>query len=605
VYSQRMENIRTRLRANPTDGLAASEMILLRHDIAKAFQAAPSAQLEILYKGELGIVHDTLLSMGVSGYPAQPTERVTIASILQRLSQRPADPGALNLILAGMLYEGPHKLLPCEALPMIPIWLLDNIMKYALGMPWLFKEKGEIELYYQHLARWVNYLHANILSNRASADWHEVLRGFMGHATFISLYFSWQNPREIYRQRAELIEFALALWGCRPDFAFGPRSPNSGKIRFGVLAPNFSPRSETFATLPVYAHLDREAIEVILLAPASRDKPALEGYCASYADRLIDIPDDLVQSVDAIRALDLDVLWIGSNLSAGASKFVSLGAHRLARIQITGGCTPTTSGFHSIDAYVSGNLTEPDIGAQDQYTEQLICLNGPVLCFDFGPGGNQTATQIFDRVKLNIPEQAVVYASGTNFFKITPELEELWIRILASSPDSMLLLYPFNPNWIKSYPAGPFLNRISSTCRRLGVDGKRLVILPPLPTIADIRVMLASVADVYLDSFPHSGMTSLIDPLLAGVPTVVLEGNSQRSRMASGALRDMNITGLIAGDQEAYLELAMRLGRDKNLRLQYAQQVRQQIAKPPKFLDTRWYSDEITRLLKKLVLHQS
>jgi predicted O-linked N-acetylglucosamine transferase (SPINDLY family) len=85
----------------------------------------------------------------------------------------------------------------------------------------------------------------------------------------------------------------------------------------------------------------------------------------------------------------------------------------------------------------------------------------------------------------------------------------------------------------------------------------------------------------------------------------VLEGNSQRSKMASGALRDMNIPDLIAGDQEAYLELAMRLGRDKNLRLQYAQQVRQQIAKPPKFLDTRWYSDEITRLLKKLVLHQS
>jgi predicted O-linked N-acetylglucosamine transferase (SPINDLY family) len=149
------------------------------------------------------------------------------------------------------------------------------------------------------------------------------------------------------------------------------------------------------------------------------------------------------------------------------------------------------------------------------------------------------------------------------------------------------------------------LHRISSTCRRLGVDGKRLVIIPPLPTIADIRAMLGNVADVYLDSFPHSGMTSLIDPLLAGVPTVVLEGNSQRSRMASGALRDMNIPELIAGDQEAYLELAVRLGRDKKLRLQYAQQVRRQIARPPKFLDARWYGDEMTRLLKKLALQKS
>ena len=604
MYLQRLENIRTRLRTNPTDGLAAGEMIKLRHDIAKAFQAAPSTQLEILYKGELGTVHGTLLSMGVSGYPAQPTERETIASIFQRLSQGPMDTGALNMILAGMLYEGPHKLLRCEALPLIPDWLLDNVLGYALGVPLLFKEKGEIELYYQHLTRWINYLHANILSNRASAYWHEVLRGFMSHAIFLSLYFSWQNPREIYRQRAELIEFALELWGCRTDFAFGPRARDSGKIRLGVLVSNFAPRSETFATLPVYAHVDRSMIEVILVAPASRDKPALEDYCVSCADRLVEIPNELTPAVEAIRALDLDVIWIGPNITARTGLFVHLSAHRLARIQLTGGCSPVTTGLHNIDMFVSGDLTEPSTGAQDHYTEKLICLDGPVLCFDFGPGDSPAATQIYDRVKLNIPKQVVVYASGTNFFKITPELEELWIRILASLPDSRLLLYPFNPNWRKSYPAGPFLQRISSTCRRLGVDGNRLVIIPPLPTIADIQAMLGGVADVYLDSFPHSGMTSLIDPFLAGIPTVVLEGNSQRSRMASGALRDMDIPELIAADEASYIRLAVQLGQDAALREKFSRQIRDKIAKPPKFLDPHWYGIEMTRLLQTLVVQR-
>ena len=95
-------------------------------------------------------------------------------------------------------------------------------------------------------------------------------------------------------------------------------------------------------------------------------------------------------------------------------------------------------------------------------------------------------------------------------------------------------------------------------------------------------------------------MTSLIDPLSAGVPTVVLEGDSQRSRMASAALRDLDIPQLIAFDQEAYLQLAVRLGKDKDLRRQYGRQIRQKLAKPPKFLDPKWCGEEMTRLLTQL-----
>jgi hypothetical protein len=601
MYAQRLEDILARIRANSSDNMAASLMIRLRMDITAALRGMAPDQLEAAFRGELGQVHGTLLSLGISGYPAQPFEQGDLAPVLYKLANSPEYPGDCNLLLAGMFYEGPHKLLSCEALPGIPAWLMDSTIKYALGVPWLFKGKGEIEAYYDHLSRWIDYLHDKILSNRNSAFWQEVLRGFMSHNACIPLYFSWRNPREIYRKRGELMEFALNLWGCRPGYEFGQRVPEAGRIRFGVLVPSFVPRSETFATLPVYSHLDREAIEIILLAPLSRGKSLLEDYCMSRADRLVELPDDLNQSVEAIRKLDLDVLWIGTNLSAGSSKLVNLGAHRLARVQITGGCSPTTTGLSSIDMFVSGSMTEPESGAQEQYTEKLVCVDGPVLCFDFGSAQAQQATRTFERSGYRMTEQTIVYASGTNFFKITPELEELWIRILASSPGSRLLLYPFNPNWIKSYPTGPFLYRISSTCKRLGVDGNRLEIIAPLPSIADVRAMLGSIVDVYLDSFPHSGMTSLIDPLLAGVPTVVLEGNSQRSRQASGALRDLGLTGLVAEDQAAYVELAVRLGQDREFRLDYADRIRRAMADKPKFLDSSWYGGEMNRLLKGMV----
>jgi predicted O-linked N-acetylglucosamine transferase (SPINDLY family) len=604
VYSQRLKEISARLRENPMDAVWAGHLLKTRHEIAKAFLSARPEQLEVLYKGDAGKAHGMLLSMGITGYPPLPQEHALISSIARQVSQGPKEAITVNMVLAAMAYEGPHKLLTCEVLPLIPSWLLDGFLKYVFGVPWLFKEKGEVELHYQHLSRWVNHLHTHILGNRTSAYWREVLRGFMSHTNFMALYFTWHNLREIYRQRGELIQFALELWGCRPDFTFSARDKGAGKIRFGILSPMLTPRAETFATLPIYAHLDRREIEVILLVPARREKAALEAYCVSRADRLEEIPDDLFSSVEAIRALDLDAIWIGGNLSVGSSRFVNLSAHRLARVQLTGGCSPTTTGLRNIDVFVSGTLSEPP-DAREHYTEKLICLDGPVICYDFGPVNDETTTRIIDRSELNIPEKAVVYASGTNFFKIIPELEETWIRILAATPDSRLLLYPFNPNWMTSYPAGPFLHRISATCKRLGVNGNRLAIIPPLPAIADIRAMLGNVADVYLDSFPHSGMTSLVDPLLAGIPTVVLEGNSQRSKMASGAMRDMGIPELVAGDQEACLQLALRLGREKDFRRLMAQEIRQRIAKPPKFLDARWCGAEMTRLLKSMVFPQS
>jgi predicted O-linked N-acetylglucosamine transferase (SPINDLY family) len=603
MYSQRLREISARLTGNPLEPQWINHLLKLRHDVAQTFLTTPSDGLEQLYREDAGKAHAGLLLLEVAGYPAQSFENQLIARIAQDLFREPVGDGAVGRILAGMLYEGPHVLLSCEMLPTIPGWFLDDFLKYALGIPPAFKAEGEIERYHRHLSRWVSYLHTEILANRTSVYWQGVLRGLLNRAAFFPLYFSPGNLREIFRQRAELITYALSLSGLQTDFTFAPRKSGAAKVRFGVLAPSFAPRPETFATLPVYSHLDRKSVEVILIAPAARDKNPLETYCMSFADRLVEIPSGIMRAVETIRAIDLDAIWIATNVTSFASFFPYLAAHRLARTQIVGGCCPVTSGFRNVDAFVSGGLTEPPRVAQEHYTEKLMCMDGPFLCFDFGPGGNeQEPAQARDRASLGIPADVVVYTSGANFFKITPEMEKCWIRILAASSDSRLLLYPFNPNWKRNYQVGPILLRISETCKRFGVAGNRLIVIPPLPTITDVRATLEKTADIYLDSFPHSGMTSLIDALLVGVPTVVMEGDSQRSRMASGALRDLGIPELIATDEESYVTLAVQLGRDKHMRARLGHQIRERISMPPRFLDTHWCGRETTRLLKALVV---
>ena len=54
-----------------------------------------------------------------------------------------------------------------------------------------------------------------------------------------------------------------------------------------------------------------------------------------------------------------------------------------------------------------------------------------------------------------------------------------------------------------------------------------MIILNTLPHRDDIKGLLA-ITNVYLGAIPYSGATSLLDPLEAGVPPVVVQGDKLR-----------------------------------------------------------------------------
>src|SRR5262249_33285512 len=150
--------------------------------------------------------------------------------------------------------------------------------------------------------------------------------------------------------------------------------------------------------------------------------------------------------------------------------------HRLARIQITLVTSCATSGMRHMDYYLSGRLSEPAEGAQDHYTEKLLLVDGPAHCYDFATERRSASPNGPTRASLGIPPEAVVFASGANFFKVIPEVQEVWIQILERSPGSYLLLYPFNPNWSSSYPVGRFLERFKKSAAARGIAPERLIV---------------------------------------------------------------------------------------------------------------------------------
>jgi predicted O-linked N-acetylglucosamine transferase (SPINDLY family)/SAM-dependent methyltransferase len=600
VYTVRLS--RENYHKNPHESSALEDLRLSRKQVADFFLNLAEDKLESAYLGEVGEAYRILLNSGIKTEKLTNTEQTFVNEVAAEIGKGFDEPKSLHYLLVAMLYCRSSQLPLQYDVTRIPEWLLNNYLRFMFESPPLFQELGEADSYYRYAKEWVDYVHENIFSNQELPLWQGVAVFFGQNANFIPIYFNNENLKDISKKRAEILEFVLKIGDNQIDYDFPERSPERNKIRLGILAAHFQPQTETFATLPVYKHLNRDLFEIILYTVQAGNH-RLERYCGGHADAMVLLPQDLPSQVQTIREGDLDVILIATNVTAVPNSIAWLALHRLARIQIANVCSCITSGMRHVDYYLSGQFSEPENDAQQHYTETLITLDGSAHCYDFATEEQLAATISITRENLGIPDDAVVYISGSNFYKITPEVAEVWTKIVASTPNSRLVLYPFNPNWSSNYAVAAFQKRLAASFARHGLSEEQLIILDCVPNRADVLERL-KLGDVYLDSYPFAGATSLLDPLTIGLSTVAMGGSTFRSRMGLALLKELQIDELIADNEESYIELAIALGTNQELRQQKSPIIKQRMQSNPNFLDSRVYSAKIGILLQELFRSQ-
>ncbi len=570
----------------------------LRRQIADFWINTAEAQLENVYVSDIGKAHQFLqFNSGLKYEKLNEAETIFVDELRAKNCQGFDEPLLLQSLLAATLYCRADQLPLPFGISAIPQWFLSDYLKFILSSPSLFQEIGEVNLYYQYMQGLVDFLHKNILENKESELWQNVALLFAQYTNFIPLYFTNDNLRDIYTKRSDIIEFALTALGYQIDYVFPKRAANREKIHIGVLVAQFTPQTQNFATIPAFEYLDRDKFEIILYVLQKTDHP-LEQYCKSRVDKLVELSGDLSNQVQTIRADDLDILLIGTNVTAVTYAITLLALHRLARLQFTMIRSPVTTGMVNVDYYISGKLSEPSLAAQQQYREQLVTLEGTGLCFNYSITP-LTSTVQPDRVSLGLSDKHIVFMSGANFYKIIPELRETWAKIIAAVPNSVLVLYPFSPSWSNSYPTLHFLKRMKTIFANHDIEENRLIVLDTLPNRADVKEYLR-LGDVYLDAYPHSGSHSIIDALEVGLPPITLDGNSVRSKHGAALLQELQIDDLIVNTEESYVELAIALGMNSDLRKQKSDQIKQRMQENPRFFDSQDYSAQIGALFQKL-----
>lgn len=569
-----------------------------RMQIAQQWLNIPAEQLESMYLGAFGQEHRTLLNSSIKSEPLTYTEQSFVKELETLVARGFYQLNTLRYLLAAMLYRRADQLLLPYDFSQIPNWFLNDYLKFIFTFPICFSEIGEVDRYYSYLHRWISYLNTKIFSNQDSIFWQDIALYFTLNISLIPFYLAPENLKYIYTQRADIMEFGLKNHAHQIDYIFPERPADRRKIRLGFLTHQFELQTETFAILPAFEYLDRNQFEIILYTLTIQGNQ-LEQYCQNRSDRLVKLPNDLRNQVQNIRADDLDILLIGTNVTAATTMITLLALHRLARVQIAGFNTAVTTGMRTIDYYLSGNLAQPIQRAKDSYREQLIPLNGSGFCLSY-PLEFDTPTIKLQRQSLGIPDQAIVFVSSANLYKIIPELRDTWARIVAAVPDSFLVLLPFSPGWSHSYPEQSFINQMRTVFSKYDIANNRLLVIGTLQSCVDVKEVL-KLGDVYLGSYPYSGTASVVEALEVALPTVVREGKFLPSRMGAALLREIQVYDLIADSEAAYVDLAIALATNPELRQQKRLQIQQKMQENPSFLDSRSYAAQLGDLFQEII----
>jgi protein O-GlcNAc transferase len=193
-------------------------------------------------------------------------------------------------------------------------------------------------------------------------------------------------------------------------------------------------------------------------------------------------------------------------------------------------------------------------GAEAHYTERLVRL--PNLSIRYEPLA--LAPDAVARPELGIADDAVLYWCCQSLFKYLPRHDWVFARIAAAVPKARFLFIQYLQG---DAVTGTFRGRLAAAFAEAGLDAEQHCQFVPPMTMARFAGV-SRIADVFLDSLGWSGCNSTLEALAWDLPVVTMAGDLMRGRHSAAILTMLGMPELIAATPEAFVALAIELGRD-------------------------------------------
>lgn len=424
----------------------------------------------------------------------------------------------------------------------------------ALALPAIYAHVDDIEPWRMRFEQGLGRLEADWTPARL-ARLQAPLRQ-LSHSNFL-LAYQGHNDLALQTRFAALIEGAAAALqpGLR-DASQGPARPGG---RIGLL-------SSCWRNCTVGSYFGswigwlRAAGHHVHLYQIGPQRDAHTERLATQATRFRYFEDSIENIAQAVRADGLDLL-IYPEIGMDA-RLTPLAALRLARHQAVAWGHPVTSGFSTLDHFLSCAEMEPADGAL-HYRETLTGLPG--LGVDYlRPAVPAPAAAA--RLDPSCPRVLV----PQSLFKLHPEGDRVMAAIARALPRVQFALFePEYAEWKDAY-----LRRLEHAFAEVGRRVADHVVFHPLGTREQyLQVNLA--CDLMLDSLHWSGGNTAIDALTAALPLVACPGALMRGRQSAAMLRRLGLEAeLVCATPEAQAARAVELLTDPAARRELSDAIR-------------------------------
>ncbi len=338
-----------------------------------------------------------------------------------------------------------------------------------------------------------------------------------------------------------------------------PEPDRNGRIRVGIVSGFFHGHSNWKIPIKGWAEqLDRSRFELFGYYTQTRQDTATKA-AARVFDGFRQGPRAFSDWCETIRRDDPHVLIFPEiGMDPMTAKMAAL---RLAPVQCSSWGHPNTSGYPTIDYFLSSDLMEPPDGGE-HYTETLVRL--PNLSIHYTPPPVAAAT--LTRADLGVREDSVLYWCCQSLFKYVPRHDDIFPRIAEAVGDCQFVFLRHPSTGV----TGTFRARLERAFAAHGLSWDRYCVLSERLGPARFAGAMR-IADVFLDSVGWSGCNTALEAFAAGLPAVTCRGETMRARHTAAMLEMIGLDECIADTVDGYVALAARMGTDGAWRSEVAE----------------------------------
>ena len=315
------------------------------------------------------------------------------------------------------------------------------------------------------------------------------------------------------------------------------------KINIGYFSSDFYDHATLRLMMDVFEHHDRSKFNIFGFAYGPKKN---DNYTKKLKTFLHDYHYVGGMSLDEINSLcDKNHIDIAIDLKGYTQhNRLEIFKRRIAPIQISFLGYPGTTGLNTMDYILADKTIIPEKYSKF-YSEKILLLPD---CYQPNIKIKNISTKEISRKDYGLDEDKFIFCSFNLNYKITPDMFDLWIKILKETQNSILWMLISNNTAQKN---------LLTYAKTKGVNSDRVVFARYVPESEHLNRM--RFADVFLDSFPCNAHTTASDALRMGVPVVTLKGKSFASRVAASIIHQFDLDELVTSSTKDYKNKAIEL----------------------------------------------